>query len=134
MSKKEEKTGRRRLSRNMMHAINIGVLILVIVATFVICRVLDLKTQEKRDYFRFQDGSFLDLRGLDEWQTLAQAVSEADEGNGRDKDEDLRPLAMYRAAYLNALVEKNRLPVSVSDALDMDLPAVEECASSMIIA
>ena len=49
MSKKEEKTGRRRLSRNMMHAINIGVLILVIVATFVICRVLDLKTQEKRD-------------------------------------------------------------------------------------
>ena len=71
--------------------------------------------QEKRDYFRFQDGSFLDLSGLDEWQTLAQAVSEADEEPGRKDDADLRPLAMYRAAYLNALVEKNHLPVSVSE-------------------
>ncbi len=71
--------------------------------------------QEKRDYFRFRDGTFLDLRGLDEWQSLAQAVSEADEEPHRQDDPEVRPLAMYRAAYLNALVEKNHLPVSVSE-------------------
>ena len=71
--------------------------------------------QEKRDYFRFQDGTFLDLSGLDEWQTLAQAVTEAQEDGGRASAADTRPLAMYRAAYLNALIEKNQLPVDVSE-------------------
>ena len=82
--------------------------------------------QEKRDYFRFQDGAFLDLSGLEDWQDLAQAVGDADEQSSAAGEE--RPLAMYRAAYLNALVEKHQLPVDVSGdvkraaALQADVP------------
>ncbi len=65
---------------------------------------------EKRRYFQYKNGAFLDLTKADDWQPLALAVTEADEGR-----EDTRPLAMCRAAYLRAMIEQAHLPVELDD-------------------
>ncbi len=65
---------------------------------------------EKRRYFRYKSGAFLDLSDAGEWQALAQAVVEA-----ADEKDDRRPLALCRAAYLRALIEQAALPVALDE-------------------
>ncbi len=58
--------------------------------------------RERRAYFRFKNGNFLELSGLEQFAPLAEAVCEA--GDARD-------LGAYRAAYLSALIASGDLPV-----------------------
>ncbi|MBQ8136157.1 MAG: DEAD/DEAH box helicase, partial [Clostridia bacterium] len=77
-----------------------------------------------RRYFRYRDGTFIDLSGLEEWRELADAVSEAHELTGREDD-----LGAMRAAYLTALIREKALPVEtdekVNDLADLRFEAPE---------
>ena len=77
--------------------------------------------RDRAAYFRFKDGSFISLEEEQDWQPLADAVCEAAEyGDGRD-------LGMFRAAYLQTLIERGSLPVSLDrearQAATLDVPA-----------
>ncbi len=58
-----------------------------------------------RMYFRFKDGTFLDLSEEKQWQSLAEAVSEA--------DSDPANLNACRAAYLASIIRADVLPVTL---------------------
>ncbi len=62
--------------------------------------------RRRRRYFRFRDGTFIDLSGMDSWQEMAEAVTEAAETTGREDD-----LGACRAAYFAALIREKALPV-----------------------
>ncbi|MBE5782007.1 MAG: DEAD/DEAH box helicase [Clostridiales bacterium] len=63
--------------------------------------------RRKKRYFRFKEGTFLDLSDADEWQPLAEAVAEAGENTGREE------LGACWAAYLSALVKEKKLDVEL---------------------
>ncbi len=63
--------------------------------------------RKKRRYFRFKEGAYLDLSGMDDWEPLAEAVAESAEISGR---EDLN--ACW-AAYLAALIRENHLNIAL---------------------
>lgn len=63
--------------------------------------------RKKRRYFRFKEGTFLDLTEADEWQPLAEAVAEAGENTGKEE------LGTCWAAYLAALIKENHLQVEL---------------------
>ena len=65
--------------------------------------------RRKRRYFRFKDGTFLDLSDADEWQPLAEAVAEAEENTGREE------LGACWAAYLSALIKEKNLNVELDE-------------------
>ena len=79
--------------------------------------------RDRAAYFRFRDGSFISLEGTDDWQPLAEAVCEAAEHC------DARDLGLYRAAYFEALIRGNDLPVSLDREADqaarLEAPAPE---------
>ncbi|MCI5772331.1 MAG: SNF2 family helicase [Clostridiales bacterium] len=62
--------------------------------------------RRRRRYFRYKDGTFLDLTGLDAWQKMAEAVAEAVELTGTEED-----LGACWAAYFDALLRESALPV-----------------------
>ena len=68
--------------------------------------------RDHASYFRFKDGTFLSLEDTDSWQPLAEAVCEAEETTGRTD------LEAYRAAYLEALIHANSLPVTADEAVE----------------
>ncbi|MBE5786303.1 MAG: hypothetical protein E7324_02050 [Clostridiales bacterium] len=63
--------------------------------------------RKKRRYFRFKDGTFLDLSDADEWQPLAEAITEAEETTGK------KELGACWAAYLSALIKEHHLQVEL---------------------
>ncbi len=63
-----------------------------------------------KKYFRYKDGSFITLRGIEDWQQLAEAALEAVQAQN-----DLRDLPAYRAYYLQALIDHSALPVQVDE-------------------
>ena len=65
--------------------------------------------RRRRRYFRFKDGTFLDLTEVEEWQPLAEAVAEAEESTGHPE------LASCWAAYLAALIRENGLDVALDE-------------------
>ncbi|MBQ9197866.1 MAG: DEAD/DEAH box helicase [Clostridia bacterium] len=79
--------------------------------------------RDRAAYFRFKDGTFVTLEDAEDWQPLAEAVTEAAEYT------DSRDLGMYRAAYLDALIRQCDLPVRLDrearQAAEMDVPAPE---------
>ena len=66
--------------------------------------------RRNRRYFRYKDGSFVDLEGITGWQELAGEVREAAEATGRETD-----LGACRAAYLTALIREKQLPVEADE-------------------
>ncbi len=67
--------------------------------------------RRRRRYFRFRDGTFIDLAGTENWQEMAEAVAEAAESTGREDD-----LGACRAAYFAALIREKALPVEEDSA------------------
>ena len=65
--------------------------------------------RKKRRYFRFKEGTFLDLSQAQEWQPLAEAVAEAKENAGQEE------LSACWAAYLSALIRENGLNVTMDE-------------------
>lgn len=65
--------------------------------------------RRRQRYFRFKEGTYLDLSGLTEWQPLAEAVIESAESAGRES------LNACWAAYLAALIRENGLDVRLDD-------------------
>ena len=63
--------------------------------------------RRKRRYFRFKEGTFLDLSDSQDWQPLAEAVAEATENR--------ETLGACWAAYLSALIRENQLDVSLDE-------------------
>ena len=61
--------------------------------------------RRRQRYFRFKEGTYLDLSDLAEWQPLAEAVCESTESTGREN------LGACWAAYLAALIRENGLDV-----------------------
>ncbi len=81
----------------------------------------------KRRYFRLKDGSFLDLSAMDEWQQLAESISEAATVEGIDfmtGGEDTIQLQAYRACYLESLLSGLDLPVEVDDSVHKTVRAL----------
>ena len=66
--------------------------------------------RKKRRYFRFKEGTFLDLTDADAWQPLAETISEAEENTGKGD------LGTYWASYLAALIKENHLQVALDDS------------------
>ena len=66
--------------------------------------------RNKRRYFRFKEGAFLDLSDSQDWAPLAEAVSEARENL------DGRSIGACWAAYFSALIRENSLPVTLDRA------------------
>lgn len=62
----------------------------------------------RKRYFRYKDGTFLYLDGLEAWYEMAEAVQEAAKGAP-----SLKQVDAFRAGYLNALIDKAGLPVTV---------------------
>ncbi len=65
--------------------------------------------RKKRRYFRFKEGTFLDLSDADAWQPLAEIVSEA------TRDSDTQDMQNYWASCLGALIREHNLDVSLDD-------------------
>ena len=63
--------------------------------------------RKKRRYFRFKEGTFLDLSETADWQPLAEAIAESQESTGREE------LGACWAAYLSALIRENHLDVTL---------------------
>ena len=63
--------------------------------------------RKKRRYFRFKEGTYLDLSDQEAWQPLAEAVAESAENTGKEE------LSACWAAYLSALIRDNHLNVSM---------------------
>ena len=63
--------------------------------------------RKRRRYFRFKEGTFLDLSETSDWQPLAEAISEAEENTGRTD------LGACWAAYLSALIRENHLDITL---------------------
>ena len=72
---------------------------------------------QKRDYFRLQDGSFLDLRGLEDWQGAAQTIAESAAADALPVSKDgAIELQGFRAAYLSSVLDEAKLPVEKEDS------------------
>ena len=69
-----------------------------------------------KDYYRLSDGAFLDLRSLEAWQGVAEAVAEAAAIRNQEPDGIIR-LHPYQLASLNLLLQENALPVVWEDAV-----------------
>ena len=65
--------------------------------------------RRRQRYFRFREGTYLDLSGLAEWRSLAEAVCENVESTGRES------LNACWSAYLAALIRENGLDVRLDD-------------------
>lgn len=79
--------------------------------------LMDALSKHKR-YFRLKDGSFLDLSGMEEWQPLADHLTDAADAEGlHSLSGDTLTLQAYRACYLNSLLEECQLPVEVDDSI-----------------
>ena len=65
--------------------------------------------RKKRRYFRFKEGTFLDLSDAGDWQPLAEAVAENLEAVGGEE------LGACWAAYLSALIRENHLDVQLDE-------------------
>ena len=65
--------------------------------------------RKKRRYFRFREGTFLDLSDAQDWQPLAEAVAEGAESAGREQ------LDAYWASYLSALIREHHLNVTLDE-------------------
>lgn len=63
--------------------------------------------RKKRRYFRFKEGTFLDLTEAQDWHPLAEAVAEASENTGKEE------LGACWGAYLAALIKENKLQVEL---------------------
>ena len=63
--------------------------------------------RRRRRYFRFKEGTYLDLSDAEAWQPLAEAVAEAEENTGGDA------IGACWAAYLSALIRENGLDVQL---------------------
>ena len=70
--------------------------------------LLDALRKKKR-YFRFKQGTFLDLTDLSGWQPLAQVITENKENTGKEE------LGACWAAYLSALIQENHLHVTLDE-------------------
>lgn len=64
--------------------------------------------RRRRRYFRFRDGTFLDLGDTAPWQPLAEAVTEAAGASGRPE------MDTYWAAYLSTLIQEAHLNISLN--------------------
>lgn len=73
--------------------------------------------RDKKKYFRLKDGDFLDLRGLENWEELADMLEDVreEEDQPAAASEAGMTLRTYRAAYLVALLSGSKLPVSVDE-------------------
>ncbi len=65
--------------------------------------------RKKRRYFRFKEGTYLDLTEAQDWQPLAEAVAEGTESAGREA------MGAYWAAYLSALIREHHLEVTMDE-------------------
>lgn len=65
--------------------------------------------RKKRRYFRFKEGTFLDLSDADSWQPLAEIVAEA------SQDTDSEGMQNYWAACLGALIREHNLDVTLDE-------------------
>ena len=82
-----------------------------------------------RRYFRLKDGAFLDLAALENWQPLAESVSEAASLEGADLSAhtgDTLALKGYRTAYLHSLLETSNLPITVDESVTKAIEALSE--------
>lgn len=69
---------------------------------------------KRKQYYRLKDGSFLDLSEMDDWQPVADVISEAAAAEGADRLLRDGGLSMsgYRLCYLTSLLEHAALPVT----------------------
>ena len=65
--------------------------------------------RKKRRYFRFKEGTFLDLSDADAWQPLAEIVTEASQNT------DSEGMQNYWAACLGALIREHNLDVALDE-------------------
>ena len=65
--------------------------------------------RKKKRYFRFKEGTYLDLSDAADWQPLAEAVAENLETTGKEE------LGACWAAYLSALIRENHLNVTLDE-------------------
>ncbi len=70
--------------------------------------LLDALRKKKR-YFRFKQGTFLDLSDLTDWQPLAEVITENRETTGKEE------LGACWAAYLSALIREKQLDVTLDE-------------------
>ena len=62
--------------------------------------------QQKKDYFRLKDGSFLDLSDLEPWQEVAEEVLDYAKQTGqRQPGDHTLSVSAYKTLYLNTLLE-----------------------------
>lgn len=59
-----------------------------------------------KQYFRLENGTFLDLTDTENWRQFAEAAAEAMTGEEGE-------MPAYRAAYLKALIREGKLPVTL---------------------
>ena len=65
--------------------------------------------RKRKRYFRFKEGTYLDLSDAGDWQPLAEAMAEHLESTGREE------LGACWAAYLAALIRENHLNVTLDE-------------------
>ena len=66
--------------------------------------------RKKRRYFRFKEGTYLDLSDTaQDWQPLAEAIAEAEENTGKAQ------LGACWASYLTALIRENGLDIALDE-------------------
>lgn len=73
----------------------------------------------RKQYFRLEDGSFVDLSGMEEWQEWAEAVFDGARAEGRALlQRGTLELSACRAVYLDTLLKHSALPVQADAAVE----------------
>lgn len=86
----------------------------------------------RKKYFRLQDGSFMDLSGLDTWQDFAEAVSLSAESEGNAAvQRGALELSACRTLYLSALLKNTGLPVQTDESVQTAVSALTAPSEAM---
>ena len=93
----------------------------------------------RKKYFRLEDGSFVDLSGLEDWQSLAEAVYESAQAEGGGAmHRGALELSACRALYINTLLKSAALPIQTDTEVEkaasrLSTPNAEETADIPLI-
>ena len=83
----------------------------------------------RRRYFRLNDGSFLDLSVIEDWQPLADSIYEVAQVEGIDfmtGGEDTVQMQAYRTCYMQSLLASMKAPVEVDESVYETVRALTE--------
>ncbi len=79
----------------------------------------------RKKYFRLEDGAFVDLTGLEDWQELAEAIYDSAQAEGGGvMHRGALELSACRTLYINTLLKHSQLPMETDSGVENAVSAL----------